>query len=86
MSRPYLSSRLTILKYAVQITCLNQLEVNTNRAEKFLTFKESLSKALYPCTYMDIDTLLSSKTGLFLAPNVRSESLYHLFKTSFFQT
>jgi len=72
--------------YTAQITCLNQVEVNTNRAEKFLTFKERFSNALYPGTYMDIDTLLPSKTGLFFTPIVQTESLCPLFKTSFFQT
>jgi hypothetical protein len=54
---------MTMLNYRVQITCLNQLEVNTTGVEKFLTFGERLSKALYPGTYMDIDALLPSKTS-----------------------
>jgi hypothetical protein len=71
MSRPKLSSRL------------NKLEVNTNCAEKFLTFEERLSKTLYPVTYMDIGTLLPSKTGLFFAPIEQTVSLCPLFQTSF---
>jgi predicted nucleotidyltransferase len=72
---------------------LKSIEVNTNCAEKFLTFKERFSKVYVHGSvhrnnskplHMDIDTLLSSKKCLFFALIVQTECLCHWFKTSFF--